>query len=53
MAPAAHEHIIEEPEEEYGSEEIKQSLKKTARKNYGRRARRICLESVQPHVSNS
>lgn len=32
MASAAHEHIIEEPEEEYGSKEIKQSLKKTARK---------------------
>lgn len=32
MASAAHEHIIEEPEEEYGSKEIKQSLKKTTRK---------------------
>lgn len=67
MALPAHGHIIEEPEEDYCSEEMKQGWgggqflvkrdEATARKNQGGESGaardKICLESVQPHVSNS
>lgn len=68
MALPAHGLIIEKPEEDYrGEEEIKQAWKEkdsfgkkdeaTARKNEGGESGaardKICLESVQPHVSNS